>query len=135
MGITSPLLLSRLPDIVNKILFRFIIFTGSLGSQVLLLPALYASDSEPLLWAAYALTLVCSVLGGLLDPIFLFGMLYYISNVSDEQEQLLYFGLFFFSYSFSLPRHNIQWLFGSFLAELLTNLSSKSSAYVIILGS
>lgn len=62
-------------------------------------------------------------------------MLYYISNVSDEQEQLLYFGLFFFSYSFSLPRHNIQWLFGSFLAELLTNLSSKYSAYVIILGS
>ncbi|CAD8193730.1 unnamed protein product [Paramecium pentaurelia] len=111
--------LAQLPKIINFITFRIILMVGSLGPQIFILPAILASSSNCPDWAIYLIGIVCSIFSGILSVIFLFGMLYYLSNLSFGDEKILYYCSLYFIHSF-------QWILGSFFAEIFSRATIEA---------
>lgn len=86
--------------------FRFILLIASLGPIIFLTPALYVSGcgSKDVgicnLGVIYVIAIIISIISGLFQSILLFAMLYYIANISNNHEKIIYYGSFYFMYHF-----------------------------------
>lgn len=87
---------------IGRMKFRFILLISSGGPILFLLPALFASKCEASLSGACSLgvitgtAILLSFVAGFFQAILLFAMLYYISNISNHQEKIIYYGSFYF---------------------------------------
>lgn len=82
--------------------FRYILLIASLGPIIFLTPAPYACLCKDSLSSGcnkvliYLCATIVSIIAGLMQSILLFTMLFYLSNLSKNQEKVIYYGSFFF---------------------------------------
>lgn len=77
----------------------------------------------------YVIAISSSLFSGVLNCIFIFGLLYYLSNLSTGDEKILYYCSFYFI-------HSLQWVIGSCLGEIFLyyNLSLEQTMMIVALG-
>ncbi|CAD8076633.1 unnamed protein product [Paramecium sonneborni] len=124
--IVSPLSLPLLPEIIGRMKFKFIFLIASLGPILFLTPAIYASDCKGSekqgcnILLIYFCAFVVSILAGLMQSVLLFVMLFYLANIAQSREKVIFYCSFFFI-------HSLQWLLGSILGDSFIIYDKKNS--------
>ncbi|CAD8198585.1 unnamed protein product [Paramecium octaurelia] len=122
----APLSLPMMPMLLLKVQFKYIFFFSSLGSILFIIPLQFATickdAEEPIcnVYVMWTFTIVFSFISGFCKTLLLFSMLYYLSNLADGREKIIYYSSFYFI-------HQFQWLVGSLIGNLLVHIYHRES--------
>jgi hypothetical protein len=122
----APIGLSLMPSMIMRMKFRLILFIASIGPQILLIVPYYANacfynySGWCNIGLFYTICVVLSTIAGILQGVLFFGMLFYLTNISLNEDKPIYYGAFFLMYQFILHiSHNFQWMSSSLFGEII----------------
>ena len=99
---------------------------GALGAQLFLVPTLYATLCETNenwycnSWLVYFVTILFTALSGALQGTLFFGMLFYLTNISSNEEKPIYYAGFYLMYNvLHKVSHNFCWMSSPLFGEII----------------